>query len=96
MELYLKKPVYDENTGMAVIGKKASFCEVVAFLKTKKEKYLGCDLVTPNVTALRFREYTCYYNEEKKTLCVYPASAYNKYFRVKGWKELMEGDAAYV
>ena len=91
MVLYLKKPVYDEDTEMIVLGNKATFTEVVAFLKTRKEKCLGCYLAAPNFTCLEFEGYRCYYNESKKNLCLHPENAYDKYFRVKGWSELLGG-----
>lgn len=91
MVLYLKNPVYDEDTGMIVLGNKATFAEVVAFLKSRKEKYIGCYYAAPNVARLEFEGYRCYYNQSKKNLCLYPKSAYDKYFRVKGWSELLGG-----
>lgn len=91
MVLYLKNPVHDEDTGMIVLGNKATFAEIVAFLKSRKEKYLGCYLAAPNVTCLEFEGYRCLYNESKKNLCLHPEDAYDKYFRVKGWSELLGG-----
>ena len=97
MILNLKTPVYDNHTGNVIVGEEATYDEVCAFAgKFVKQRCLMLTPIGNQTTLLYFQNFSLYYNSEDKTLELSPSTAFDKFYRVKGWNELMRGGVAHV